>query len=83
MNKNLMDNPVLVETALLGRGLPSLDNNLIAYLWPDRKILLPHVQKGLIKWTKLNEFALVRNHSDWQRIDANSIGELKAREVNG
>lgn len=83
MDKNMMDNPVLVETALLGRGLPSVDNNLIEYLWPNNEVLLPYVQKGLIKWTELNEFARVRNHNDWARLDANHIDRTESSIVNG
>lgn len=83
MYKNTMDNPVLVETALLGRGLSSLNNNLIKYLWPDRNVLLPYVHKGLINWTGIDEFVDIRNHNDWPRIDANMIDRLKTSEING
>lgn len=83
MYKNMMDNPVLVETALLGRGLPSLENNFLKYLWPDKGILLPYIKDGQITWTKLEEFVKVRNQSAWQRIDAKGIEELTTSKLSG
>ncbi|NLJ71522.1 MAG: hypothetical protein GX333_00740 [Syntrophomonadaceae bacterium] len=81
--KQGIKNPVLVETALLGRGLPSLDNNLINYLWPQAEISLPYVSEGIIKQGALGEVLKARHRQDWKRIDALTLQNLSQSEVSG
>lgn len=76
-------NPVLVESALLGRGLPSLDNSLINYLWPQAEISLPYVSEGIIKQGALWEVLKARNQQNWKRIDATRIQDITQSDVSG
>lgn len=83
MNRERTNNPVLADTALLGRGLPSIANNLISYLWPDSRIVLPYIEEGLIKRVGLEEFLKVRNNNAWQRIDAQKLQNAQEHKNSG
>lgn len=83
MKEDQINNPVLADTALLGRGLPSIDNNLINYLWPDRSTVLPYMEEGVIKWTGLEELLKVRNRDSWLRIDARALKDAQEQEISG
>ncbi len=75
--------PVLVDTCLLGRGLPSLDNHLINYLWPNEDVILPYVKGGIIKKANLDEILEIRNQNDWPRLDAGHLQKLTESPING
>ena len=83
MNGERIQNPVLADTALLGRGLPSIDNNLIDYMWPDRSTVFPYMEEGFIKWAVLEEILKVRNRNSWQRIDARALNDAQEQKTSG
>lgn len=63
----------LVETALLGHGLVSIDDDLIVSMWPD-DVLLAWVENGNIKIGDIEEFMPARKNSkSWGRLDGLSI----------
>jgi pseudouridine-5'-phosphate glycosidase len=74
---------ILVETALLGHGLPSLDNEQIAAGWPKLDhIKLVWLQKGKVRRGGIEEFLPNRRAGqNWKRADGNHIkAMMKAGE---
>ena len=73
----------LVETALLGHGLQSVDDDLIMSLWTD-DAMLAWVEKGEIRIGSITEFIPSRKQSDnWERLDGKAIinGEYKDKNA--
>lgn len=73
MEKATVLSPILVDTALLGRGLTSLDNSIIKYFWPSIECKLPYCHEGDIKHLSLTEMLKIRNQQELPRIDATKI----------
>lgn len=74
---------ILVETALLGHGLPSLTNEQIAAEWPNLDhIKLVWLEKGQVRKGGIEEFLLNRQAiKQWKRSDGNHIkAMMKAGE---
>ncbi|HAE61338.1 MAG TPA: hypothetical protein DCG38_03250, partial [Eubacteriaceae bacterium] len=72
----------LVETALLGHGLLSVDNDLILSLWPD-EVLLAWVENGKVKIGHISEFIPSRKNSkDWERLDGLAVKSKKYDNKN-
>lgn len=64
------DRVVLVETALLGQGLPSLENLQIAEIWPVSKhIKLLWLAEGQIVAGDLGDFLEIRRKTSIKRVD--------------
>jgi len=65
---------VLVETALLGQGLPSLKNNQIRSLWPaSSHVAAVWVEQGVIRIGSIENFLNVRDSQGWLRADERSL----------
>lgn len=74
---------VLVETALLGRGLPSVQNEVISYLWPAAvDISLLWLERGKIQAGPLSHFLAVRGHK-WPRINSVELEGAVERGTDG
>ena len=70
----------LVETALLGHGLVSVEDDEILSLWP-KDAMLTWVEKGKIKIGTIEEFIPARRESShWNRLDG--LGVEKIHEEN-
>jgi pseudouridine-5'-phosphate glycosidase len=69
----------LVETALLGHGLLSVDNDLILSLWPD-DVSLAWIENGKVKIGNISEFIPLRKNSKgMERLDGLAV---KRNEFN-
>jgi pseudouridine-5'-phosphate glycosidase len=61
---------VLVETALLGQGLPSVKNSQIRSLWPKSShVATVWVEQGVIRMGFIEKFLNVRDNQGWLRAD--------------
>lgn len=74
---NLMDGNkkmnYLVETALLGHGLVSTEDDLIISLFPE-DALLAWIENGEIRIDNVSEFMLARKQYDlWKRFDGEAV----------
>lgn len=74
---NLMDGNriinYLVETALLGHGLKSIEDDLIISLWPE-DVTLAWVENGEIIIGNISEFIPARKQSkNWERLDGMAV----------
>ncbi|HZK43166.1 MAG TPA: pseudouridine-5'-phosphate glycosidase [Syntrophomonadaceae bacterium] len=83
MSKDRITNPVLVDTALLGRGLSSLDNSLIKFLWPSGNIEHPYSHEGVISYPSLGEILEIRNQQDLQRLDSQDLKNITLNKKSG
>lgn len=73
----------LVETALLGHGLPSIKNTNILSIWP-KDAMLAWVEKGEIRVGTIEEFLPTRMKSDhWKRFNGLKIRKSLSKDVNG
>ncbi|NPV89834.1 MAG: hypothetical protein HPY50_03545 [Firmicutes bacterium] len=76
--------PILVETALLGQGLPSIDNECIADLWPAVPgIELVWLQEGRVVSGGLEELLAVRPRQEWERINSSNLERSAERKASG
>lgn len=67
---------ILVETALLGHGLPSVSDDTIRNIWPNfSDVMLVWLENGKIKADGIEEFLKIRRNSDWKRISRKTIDE--------
>ncbi|MDD4802963.1 MAG: pseudouridine-5'-phosphate glycosidase [Syntrophomonas sp.] len=65
----------VVETALLGQGLVSVNSTKIKELWPDGA-LVTWLQKGRIKLGSIEEFLYYRDQNkSWRRLDGLTLYE--------
>ncbi len=75
---------VLVETALLGQGLPSINDSQIALLWPvSRLAVLVWLEQGKIVIGGINDFLRVRTHVEWRRVDGCRLDEAMREGSSG
>ena len=73
----------IVETALLGQGLFSVNSNQIKNLWPDYA-LLTWLQKGRMVVGSIEEFLHYKNETvSWQRLDGLTLYEGMKGGVDG
>lgn len=79
-----MTNHILVETALLGEGLPSIDDAVLRYLWPvSDEINLAWLYRGNIICGNLSAFLLCRQQEkNWRRADARGLAEAIQQKFN-
>ena len=67
---------ILIETALLGHGLPSVTNDTIKNLWKDYEdAALVWMENGKIKLGKMDEFLKIRGKKQWKRISRKTVDE--------
>ncbi|NMB07415.1 MAG: hypothetical protein GX981_03365 [Tissierellia bacterium] len=72
----------IVETALLGQGLISIEDEKILSVWP-KDALLAWIQKGKIKIGTIEEFIPARRESNnWQRLDGITVKNKRQDDVN-
>lgn len=72
----------LVETALLGHGLPSIKNNDILSIWP-KDAMLAWVEKGEIRIGTIEEFIPTRMESHhWERLNGLRVKKSLSKDVN-
>lgn len=72
----------LVETALLGHGLISIENNEILSIWP-KGAMLAWVEKGKIRIGTIEEFLPAREESNsWKRLDGLTIKRELGKDIN-
>jgi pseudouridine-5'-phosphate glycosidase len=65
---------VLVETALLGQGLPSVKNSQIRSLWPNSShVAAVWVEQGVTRIGFIESFLNVRDSHGWLRADERSL----------
>ncbi len=65
---------ILVETALLGQGLPSIDSDEILKIWPiSKQLYLPWVEQGMIRLGHIENFLAVRSNKSWLRVNASNL----------
>lgn len=65
---------ILVETALLGQGLPSIDSDEILKIWPiSKQLYLPWVEQGMIRLGHIEDFLAVRSNKSWLRVNASNL----------
>lgn len=65
---------ILIETALLGHGLPSITSDTIKKMWQDYEdTALVWLENGKIKLGKMDEFLKVREKKDWKRISRKTL----------
>lgn len=75
--------PILVETALLGRGLTSLKDELLLYLWPAAAdVELLWLEEGKQQAGLLPRFLKVRR-KEWPRINGTTLAEAAACGAGG
>jgi len=75
---------VLVETALLGQGLPSINNSQIARLWPvSRLAVLVWLEQGKIVTGGIDDFLRVRANIKWRRVDGCRLDEAMREGSSG
>lgn len=78
------DGVVLVETALLGQGLPSLDNLKIAEMWPfSKRARLLWLAEGRVKAGDLADFLKIRRETGFKRVDDRYLVQAIARRESG
>lgn len=70
---------ILVETALLGQGTPSLTDEFIMNIIP-LEIQLAWVKEGKIIMSNLNEFIKFRNKSYFKRYNCKNIKNLNSND---
>ena len=81
-NENKIENyagvKILVETALLGHGLPSIKNEQIAAQWPEAtSVKLVWLQAGQIKTGGIAEFLSIRlTGQDWRRANSDNLAAM-------
>lgn len=81
-NENKIENyagvKILVETALLGHGLPSIKNEQIAAQWPEAtSVKLVWLQAGQIKTGGIAEFLSIRlAGQDWRRANSDNLAAM-------
>ena len=71
----------IVETALLGQGLISIEDEEILSIWP-KDALLAWVQKGKIKIGTIEEFIPARKSNNWGRLDGITVKNKQQDNVN-
>lgn len=72
----------LVETALLGHGLQSLDDDLIMSLLPE-DVMLAWLKKGEIRIGNVSEFIYSRKQSNsWERLDGMAVIKNEFKDKN-
>jgi len=72
----------LVETALLGHGLNSIEDSLILSLWPKDANLV-WIQEGKITIGNIDEFLFVKNEkNNWERLNGKEVSENKFQGKN-
>jgi len=65
---------VLVETALLGQGMPSVKNSQIRSLWPKSShVAAVWVEQGVTRIGFIENFLNVRDNQGWLRADERSL----------
>jgi pseudouridine-5'-phosphate glycosidase len=75
--------PILVETALLGCGLTSLEDELLLYLWPAAAgVELLWLEEGKLQAGLLPCFLEVRG-KEWPRVNGRELAETAARGAGG
>jgi len=74
-NEEINNKPfILIETALLGRGLPSISNKKIKDCWPkSSSIKLVWVKKGELALGSIDEFLSVRHSTNWERVSSSKL----------
>jgi pseudouridine-5'-phosphate glycosidase len=87
-HSNILEPPynrlVLVETALLGQGLPSINNSQIARLWPVSSLaVLVWLEQGKIVTGGINDFLRVRADIKWRRVDGCRLNEAMREASSG
>lgn len=83
---NLMDGnkqyKFLVETALLGHGLKSIEDDFITSLWP-KDVNLAWVEKGKIMIGSIFDFILSKKENkNWERLDGEGVLENNYKDKN-
>ncbi|WP_156275031.1 pseudouridine-5'-phosphate glycosidase [Neomoorella glycerini] len=74
----------LIETALLGQGLPSLTNDYILREWRhSTSIALVWLENGRITFGNIKEFLQLRGNPDMERIDASNLSVAIRERVSG
>jgi pseudouridine-5'-phosphate glycosidase len=67
---------VLVETALLGQGLPSIAGAQMAGIWPAAREVVPvWLQEGRVVLGGIEQFLPLRAQEEWPRIDGDRLDE--------
>lgn len=75
--------PILVETALLGRGLTSLKDEILLYFWPAAaEVELLWLEEGRLRSGPLLSFLEVRGKV-WPRVNSMELAETAARGASG
>lgn len=75
---------VMVETALLGQGLPSVENNQISGLWPlSDRVNLVWLEHGRIITGGIADFLEVRNKKGMVRVDGYHLDRAAAELKSG
>lgn len=73
----------IVETALLGHGLPSIKNTDILSIWP-KDAMLTWIEKGEIRIGTIEEFISRRMENDhWGRFNGLKVKEGLSKDANG
>ncbi|NSW83293.1 MAG: pseudouridine-5'-phosphate glycosidase [Syntrophothermus sp.] len=84
MTESKITGRVLVETALLGCGLPSVSNQTLYEEWPKTKrINLVWLQGGRIVSGPIEKFLDLRREAGWARVDARRLDTAVAEQANG
>lgn len=82
--KSQWSRALLVETALLGQGLPSVNNSRLAEQWPDSKrINLLWLDNGRIVAGGLDDFLEIRQKTWLQRVDDRRLEQAIATSKSG
>lgn len=69
----------VVETALLGHGLPSIKDNLIATLWPpEPAVKLAWLEDGEVRLGNIKEFLARRKNNGWARVSSKNLDQAMA-----
>lgn len=82
--KKAIHTDVLVETALLGHGLPSITNDQLKEKWPKApNIKLVWLEKGIVKSGILDDFLENRlKGNKWKRANNTNLQELIDKKEN-
>jgi len=65
---------ILIETALLGHGLPSVKDNELSESWPAfDNMALVWMENGKIVFGGIKEFLKVRKNKEWKRISRKKL----------
>ena len=69
----------VVETALLGHGLPSVKDNLIAALWPpEPAVKLAWLEEGEVRLGNIKDFLARRKNNGWARVSSKNLDQAMA-----